>query len=89
MSYTPIKINVKKVQNNYCLKRYTDVYHKRLIIPTNNHILRFSTFCYSDYGRNNGRTYFDQRAFLNPCTPKDQNLEFPSDQTKTQNPKYT
>jgi len=56
---------------------------------TNNNLMYFSTFCYSNYGRNNDRKYFDHMPFFNPRTPKDQNLEFHSDQIKTQNPKYT
>jgi len=44
------------------LKRYTDVYRNETTGHTN-HVNRFSSFCYADDGRNEGRTYSNHRAF--------------------------
>jgi len=71
----------------HLLKRYTDVYRKETTRHTNNHVNRFSTFCYADYGRNEGRPYSDHRAFSIFPTPNSQILEFGSDRRgkKTKN----
>jgi len=58
-----------------------------MVTYTKNHVMCYSTFCFSDYGLNYGCIHFDYRPFLIRLMLKYQYLEFHSDRTKIQNKK--